>query len=109
MFINNYFRFKKLLKTEFSYVKWPRKTRLGHCNTCSELEYLIAKTESRALKTDYKAQYEEHNQWTDEQKLHYHIRQTIATRHPTEYMSLIIDTAKPLPMPQVLNIYIIIK
>jgi hypothetical protein len=98
--VYSYPEFLVFLRMHFPNVKWPRKNRLGRCNTCVQLKDAIEKAKTKKNRQQLKALLSTHNEWQEGQRQEYYNRAADAARHPNEMLSITMDTADAFLMPQ---------
>ena len=98
--VYEYSSFIAFISKYFPNVKWPRKTRLGRCNTCVQLKDSIEKAKTKANRNQLKKLLAEHLEWERGQKLEYSKRAADAKQHPGELLSIALDSADSLFLPQ---------
>ena len=92
-------KFSSFVKQTFPHVHWPRPTRLGWCNKCLQLASTIASGIGFKDRTTKQAKLTAHLEFQRTQREEYYTHIGMARRHPTQYISLIMDGCEAFPLP----------
>ena len=89
------------VKGELSFIKFPRHTRLGKCDTCTALQLERSRVSDPETKEVYRQRKKEHMDFVLQERLTYTSRCMEACNWPEKFMSLALDKSSPIPFPLV--------
>ena len=91
--------FRNTWKKHFPHVKTPKKTRLGKCDLCSQLNKRRAVEKNPVIQAKISKIFFNHVSDIGKERALYYLRQSKAIKLPQLYTSIIMDYAQKLMMP----------
>lgn len=91
--------FSKVWRNEFKFLKSPKETRLGNCDTCSKFREEISKARGTAQKAKVVAAHRKHINQTKEERKNLTQIHLKSQDNPERFTSILTDWCNPFRVP----------
>lgn len=95
----SYATFLALMELHFKHVKFPKKTRLGQCDFCTQIPALRQKCANARERSQLKSQISAHNLLVRLERLSFAERDERSQRFPEKYMHIAMDCPEMIWLP----------